>query len=380
MKKSEAVQFLAKVISPFYNEKEFLKKEILLLNEDDWELVIALANKHQIVTNLLYALEQKELLSLISDKMLLAYLKEIYTLNKRRNENILLQTQKIVELLQKESIETVLLKGTALLAQEYYDNIALRVMLDIDILVEERSLFKAIDILKKSGYKEIKKSELFFDWHHYNRLYHPQEMTSLELHRYPLSTHRLFPKDLKKNIHLIKSKNLESYVFTINYELIHIFLHSQISHRYHKKFFLDIRHFIDFVTLVFKYKEKIDFDFINSYMKEQNLEKEWNEYCYILQELFKVDFPFEVHKSRYYLKKAFYFLDNSNFFFSKVYKIRNNLLDYFNFHTLQKRYNFNHKSLYYFYLFRYLIYGMGKFLTDRKKREYFIKDLTKKRM
>lgn len=375
MKKSEAVQFLAKVISPFYDEKEFLKKEILLLNEDDWELVIALANKHQIVTNLLYALKQKELLSLISDKMLLAYLKEIYTLNKRRNENILLQTQKIVELLQKENIETVLLKGTALLAQEYYDNIALRVMLDIDILVEEKSLFKAIDILKKSGYKEIKKSELFFDWHHYNRLYHPQEMTSLELHRYPLSTHRLFPKDLKKNIHLIKSKNLESYVFTINYELIHIFLHSQISHRYHKKFFLDIRHFIDFVTLVFKYKEKIDFDFINSYMKEQNLEKEWNEYCYILQELFIVDFPFKIKKSKFYLNKSFYFLDNSNSFFVKSCKMKNALLGYLGYYNLQKRYHFKSKLFYYIYLIKHLLWGINKFLFDKEKRKIFFKGI-----
>ncbi len=374
MKTFQALEIIAKITSPYINDRKLLKKLISSLDSSQWEKIVTLANKNQVVTNLYNALKKKNLLCYISDKQLLGYFKEVTKLNGLRNRYILEQVDEISKIFQNRDITFTLLKGVASLERGYYNDISERVMLDIDILVEKEKIFEAIHLLKQNGYKEISSIPLLSNWHHYNRLYHPKKMTSLEVHRYALSNYKLFPINLKEGIHLQKSSTFfNAYTLMPNYELIHVFLHSQISHRHHKNFFLDIKQLLHFITLLNYYEKEIDFAFINEFMSSNNLQKSWNEYCYTLQKLFNVKFPFPLKNHKRYISNIEYFINNPTCWYVRGYKMKNKIFHFFSYQSLQRRYNFNKRSSYIFYLIRYFFYGIKVFIKNKEKRRDFFK-------
>jgi len=377
MKSSDAIKVLSKIISPNYNDNS-LKNTISNLTSNDWEEIIKIANKQQVVPSIWINLNKKNLIELINDKQLLNYTKEIYELNSFRNKNILKQVSEICEIFVQENIETILLKGVSALARKHYDNIGERVMLDIDILVDKDNIFKAINLLKTQGYKEISENKLSYDWHHYNRLYHPNKMASVELHRHPLSDNRFFPYKLDKTTHLTKCKTIKNtYILKPEYELIHSFLHTQISHYYHRRYILPLRHMHHFSTMLKHYKN-IDYTLINNYIKSQNLTTIWNEYIYLNNKLFKIDidkFYIDNKKSEKYSKKIFYFIDNPKSIYIKLSNIKLKTEYLFSYKNLKRHYNINNNFQLYLYMPAYLVYGIKRFFTNKAIRNKFLKEL-----
>ena len=376
MKNSDAVKVLSKIISPNYNDNS-LKNTISKLTSNDWEEIIKIANKQQVVPSIWINLNKKNLIELINDKQLLNYTKEIYELNSFRNKNILKQVSEICEFFAQENIDTILLKGVSALAQKHYDNIGERVMLDIDILVDKDNIFKAINLLKTQGYKEISENKLSYDWHHYNRLYHPDKMTSVELHRHPLSDNRFFPYKLDKTTHLTKCKTIKNaYILKPEYELIHSFLHTQISHYYHRRYILPLRHMHHFSTMLKHYKN-IDYTLINNYIKSQNLTTIWSEYIYLNNKLFKIDidkFYIDKKQSAKYSEKIFYFIDNPRAVSYKINIIQNKLINTFSYKTIKKLYGVKSKTQWIIYMPFQFIMAIKKFI-NQESRNRFLNEL-----
>ena len=379
MKKSEALQILSQIISPTYNQTNNLQSIISSLTKNDWQKIISIANRYHITPSIYPKLKEKNLLkSIIDDKQLLRYIQEMYNLNSLRNKNILKQVSEICELLYMElAIEVVLLKGVSALSEAHYKDIGERVMLDIDILVPEENIFEAIDILKQNGYSEIEPKELEIEWHHYNRLYHPDKMASIEIHRYPLGENSPFPRILTKE-HLIKSKSIKnSYVLNPTYEILHSFLHTQLSHGYHKKYLISLRHLQHFSTMITLYNQKIDYKIIDKFMKKNNLNTIWNEYIYMIDELFSIEDKTLISyakNNQKYIYKVYYFLNNS--IKLRFFIIKSIIKKMFSHKNLNKHYNIKSGVPIFVYIPIHLILSIKKFLFNTKVRNNIKKMIT----
>ncbi len=61
-------------------------------------------------------------------------------------------------------------------------------------------------------------------------------------------------------------------VMKLSYALYHSFIHSQISHKYHKQKFLSLRHLHHF-TIMLQECNRLDFEALVKLVKENSIEK-----------------------------------------------------------------------------------------------------------
>ncbi|MCX8063175.1 MAG: nucleotidyltransferase family protein, partial [Anaerolineales bacterium] len=87
--------------------------------------------------------------------------KQTYLTTLGRNRIFLAELDRVVNLLCSEGIKVVLLKG-AVFVRSLYEDIGLRPMSDLDILLHKGDIPKAVWILKQNGYEEpiLHQSEL----------------------------------------------------------------------------------------------------------------------------------------------------------------------------------------------------------------------------
>jgi hypothetical protein len=85
-------------------------------------------------------------------KAILDRLRDYYNANARRNVFLTGYLFKILRFFEREDIPAIPLKGPALTAMAYGD-LAFRQFIDLDILVRERDVLKARDLLKTKGYR-----------------------------------------------------------------------------------------------------------------------------------------------------------------------------------------------------------------------------------
>jgi len=168
---------------------------------------------------------------------------------------------KIYNFLAEKGVELVPLKGISLLQRVYrFDE---RYIGDIDVLVKEENLSKAIGLLKESGYFHhrpffnskkpysiylnsfplYKKSKLPFSIHLH---WHLSNST------YPLFMHNINMDDVWNNIKLESYQENKILVFEPNYEVVYLCLHT-FKHSFNK-----LSLFIDIEKVIERYLEKID--------------------------------------------------------------------------------------------------------------------------
>ena len=117
----------------------------------------------------------------------------------------------MTEIFNKHQIEHVFLKGAAMLITKPYDTLYERMVGDIDILVSEKDLLKAQQLLIDEGFDVVSNEFSFtkdLDFEkHLQRIVHPNFIAAVEIHRKPLDLTLKNPilcKDVLKE----KSKNL----------------------------------------------------------------------------------------------------------------------------------------------------------------------------
>jgi len=120
--------------------REIDDKKAALLRGADWDSLIQFAIKHNLAPLLYHRL--KTIYPSVK-------LHKAYLISARRNTRLYNDFSKIINAL--ENIPVIVLKG-AHLAQNVYANIALRPMIDLDILVKKTDLLKAGEKLLEMGY------------------------------------------------------------------------------------------------------------------------------------------------------------------------------------------------------------------------------------
>ena len=149
----------------------------------DWEAVVKLSTAHYVFPALYLNLQRADFLHYLPED-LVGYMEHITDLNRERNIQIMAQAKEINELLVAEGITPIFLKGTGNLLEGLYEDIAERMVGDIDFIVSKEEYQITIKILKQFGYEKVSKDN-YPEFKHYPRLHKKdaKSIASIEVHK-----------------------------------------------------------------------------------------------------------------------------------------------------------------------------------------------------
>lgn len=207
--------------------------EKITTNQVDWRSFVQLCSDHLILPVIYIKFRSHDIISHLPEE-LTEFLKEIYELNLSRNGEILNQLQEITNVLNKNGIYPIYLKGAGNLLDKLYNDLGERIMSDIDLLVTEEEYLPAAKILETEGYSATIDSYVDIkNLKHYPRLSKAGTPANVEIHRLPV------PEKFTKwyNTAIInKEKKAVSeealyFVLSDNHKAIHNFIHSQLENK-----------------------------------------------------------------------------------------------------------------------------------------------------
>ncbi len=195
--------------------KEMIAEERTLCTKETLAPLFSLAQKHDLAHLVAEGLEKNGLLDKESKEgkaFLQARVKAVY-----RHEQLYYEYCEICETLRKEGISFIPLKGAVLRA--YYPQPWMRTSCDIDILIQEENLERAIAAIKENGY--VFKGR---DYHDVS-LFSPAGI-HLELHFSLLEGQENIDRVLAKVWSFVKEKEGLEREFTKEYFLFYAFAHA----------------------------------------------------------------------------------------------------------------------------------------------------------
>ena len=142
---SKEENFLLQCI--FYKDK--IKSNVF--NDLNYDLLVKICSEHLMLPTLYYHLKKRKILSKIPAE-LKNYLKNIYALNRERNETLLKEVVFLCKKLEENNIDYCLTKGLAMLVSGLYNDIGVRMIGDVDILVLENEKSEIVRILNNNNY------------------------------------------------------------------------------------------------------------------------------------------------------------------------------------------------------------------------------------
>ena len=186
MNDKEILFFVGKCLTINHEEhNKILVEDILKSNTIDWPLVVTLSTSQFVFPALYCNLKRAHFLHYLP-KELVVFMKRITDENRERNEEIIAQAKEINELLLKNDITPIFLKGTGNLLEGLYDDIAERMVGDIDFIVSKENATKAYSILCEHKYfsnpGSSLKNSLVKELRHLPPLTHTKKIAAVEIH------------------------------------------------------------------------------------------------------------------------------------------------------------------------------------------------------
>lgn len=231
MNYKETLFFIGKCLTISYEEHNFsIVEKQIKSDQINWDNVVKVATAHYVFPALYCNLKRKNLTQHLP-KELVAYMKHITDLNRERNTQIIEQAKEINELLLANNIKAVFLKGTSYLLQGLYEDIAERMVGDIDFLVQKNQYQKTINLLKNNLYKtNVKDKHIIFKSIHYPKMVKDGAICAIEIHHKIILSkysnyynYKLFYKNHRviQNIHIPSNDN----------QILHNVINKQFSDR-----------------------------------------------------------------------------------------------------------------------------------------------------
>lgn len=240
-----------------------LRQRLNQLSPTDWEQLIALADEHQVAALLYHRLKGHGCDALVPPG-LWQFLQKCYYKNVFRNLQLYQELREITTTLHAKKIPILILKG-AQLAATVYDSIALRSMVDIDILVPECELMAAVEQISAIGYQPstpwLSLEAYLAHRHHVPPFVRPKAVASLELHWRITRPHRAYsiPMDeLWQRSTTVTANGVTVQSFCPEDLLLHVCMHAT----YHHWFQQGVRFLCDITEIVNHYGDQLDWDAI----------------------------------------------------------------------------------------------------------------------
>ena len=186
-------------------ENKIAIEQQLKENSIDWDAVVKVSTGHFVFPALYCNLKRANFLHYLPED-LVNYMVHITDLNRERNQKIIAQAKEINELLLANNITPIFLKGTGNLLEGLYEDIAERMVGDIDFIVEEKNIKTTVSLLKSYDYY-CNDSIVKEDHWHYPAFIHKDKEAYVEIHRKILKDNFQFHLgiDLFKDVNNIKS-------------------------------------------------------------------------------------------------------------------------------------------------------------------------------
>jgi len=180
----ETLFFIAKCLTISLEDKNRQEIEKQLKSTTiNWDAVVKVSTAHYVFPALYCNLKRVDFLKYLPQE-LVSYMKHITNLNRERNEQIIEQAKDLNTLLLKNNITPIFLKGTGNILSGIYDDIAERMVGDIDFIFSKDDYPKAIAILRENGYSEVVKID--YNWpifKHYPRMKKENSIAAVEIHK-----------------------------------------------------------------------------------------------------------------------------------------------------------------------------------------------------
>ena len=238
-----------------------LDSKLTPLSASDWDALIQLANRHK-ASPLLY----QQLKGLAPDTRVpasvLQELREIYLQSAIRNMHLYRELTPVLTALRDADIPVIVLKG-ARLAEIVYDNIALRPMGDVDLLVPKNHLQRAADTLTALGYEPLKPYSIDVDvavLHHLTPFIKPNGI-KIEIHwtiTRPNQHYTIAVDELWERAVPIQIAGIDVLGLCPEDLLLHLCVHTSYQHQ----FAFGLRPSCDIAQVIHHYGEALDWEIV----------------------------------------------------------------------------------------------------------------------
>tara|TARA_B100000963_G_scaffold121937_1_gene106351 strand:- start:32933 stop:33985 length:1053 start_codon:yes stop_codon:yes gene_type:complete len=272
------------IIKILFNEKDLIKSDFININ---YEKFVKIASSHLILPTLYVKLKINKCLRYIPLE-LKRYLREIFIINKSRNEKLIKEISEISQFFTKNNIEHIFLKGSAHIVNGLYDDNGERMIGDIDILIKTKDEAIVRKIISQNKYLPLNNEFNYFKLRHIPRHIKKNKIFAIEIHTKLFDTdeinifENIFEKKIKNKNICIPSNEHQNLFNIYNYQ-INDFGHIKKSYSY--------RSIYDSFLLVNKKSckiPKLNLDkFMSSYLSIVNILKiNFDDNEYILSEKF----------------------------------------------------------------------------------------------
>ena len=212
------------------------------INNINFEKLITLTSGHLMLPALFFNIQKKKAAYLFPEDFI-DYIKNIFAINKARNEILLDEAKELSELLVENNIKHIFLKGTALLLSNVFEDIGERMIGDIDFIIQGKDEEKIKNVLEKNKYSSKKPVGLLrlFRHRHLPKTTHKNKIIAIEPHlklldaryRCAFNTKRLL-NNFNEGLETIKTPR-QSFLFdhcVYNFQINdHGFINAKHSHR-----------------------------------------------------------------------------------------------------------------------------------------------------
>ena len=184
MNYKETLFFIAKCLTISLEDKNRRIIEKKLQSDTiDWEAVVKVSTSHYVFPAIYCNFKRADFLKYLPVD-LVEYMIQITNLNRDRNTQIIQQAYCLNRLLLADNIRPIFLKGTGNLLAGIYEDIAERMVGDIDFIFSKEDYPKAIAVLRDYGYSEVNKKEYYppDSKKHYRRLQKENNIAAIEIH------------------------------------------------------------------------------------------------------------------------------------------------------------------------------------------------------
>jgi len=224
MSYKETLYFIAKclTISLEGNNREEIEKQ-LKSTSIDWDAVVKVSTAHYVFPAMYCNLKRVGFLQYLPEE-LVNYMEHITDINRERNKQIISQAKDLNSLLLANNITPIFLKGTGNLLADLYEDIAERMVGDIDFIFSKEDYPKAITILIEFGYSDVVKIDYNLPmFKHYPRLKKENSIASIEIHKELLLekyANEFNYSFVAKNSQIMNGASVLSYANKLNLSII----------------------------------------------------------------------------------------------------------------------------------------------------------------
>jgi hypothetical protein len=229
----------------------------ILAGTVDWKYLFDLAELHGTASLIAHNLMAKDLAGQVS-RPCLDKLNQIYNSNLYRNMVISGEQSQILSVFSQRGIANIPLKGT-ILAEVLFENLALRRVTDIDILINHSDMVQAGSLLEGMGYRQL---EMQGTWDHpfHDVPYYKKKKFPLfvELH-WDLADRKLMAvaeQEIWRRAQPMQLQGITTKVLSPEDNLLYLAHHLSKQETYLLKFLADI------AELLKKYGGVLDWDYI----------------------------------------------------------------------------------------------------------------------